>query len=91
MPILNPNDEEFTGELAADPPVALRTALEAARSAHYDAAQNAFDYAGFGRSPEYESLRAAARRWPDSIAACSASGSGCRSGSTSTTRWCCTR
>ena len=60
MPILNPNDEEFTGELAADPPVALRTALEAARSAHYDAAQNAFDYAGFGRSPEYESLRAAA-------------------------------
>lgn len=60
MPILNPNDEEWTGELAADPPVALRTALEAARTAHYDAAQNAFDYAGFGRSPEYESLQAAA-------------------------------
>ena len=42
MPILNPNDEEFTGELAADPPVALRSALEASRSAHYDAAHNAF-------------------------------------------------
>ena len=60
MPILNPNDEEFTGELAADPPVALRSALEAGRSAYYDAAHNTFDYAAFGRSPEYESLRAAA-------------------------------
>ena len=43
MPILNPNDEDFTGELAADPPVALRSALEASRSAHYDAAHNSFD------------------------------------------------
>jgi hypothetical protein len=60
MPILNPNDEEWTGELAADPPVALRSALEASRSAYYDAVHNTFDYAAFGRSPEYESLRAAA-------------------------------
>ena len=60
MPILNPNDEEWTGELAADPPVALRAALEASRLAHYDAAQNAFDYPAFACSPEYESLRAAA-------------------------------
>jgi len=60
MPILNPNDEEFSGELAADPPVALRSALEASRSAWYDAAHNAFDYAGFGGSTEYEALRAAA-------------------------------
>jgi hypothetical protein len=60
MPILNPNDEEFTGELAADPPVALRSALEEARSVHYDAGHNSFDYPGFARSPEYEELRAAA-------------------------------
>src|SRR5262245_40959472 len=60
MPILNPNDEEFTGELAADPPVALRAALEASRMAFYDAPHNAFDYAAFGRSSEYEALRAAA-------------------------------
>lgn len=60
MPILNPNDEEFTGELAADPPVALRTALEASRLAHYDAGHNTFDYAGFAQSTEYEELRAAA-------------------------------
>ena len=60
MPILNPNDEEWTGELAADPPAALRAALEAARGAHYDAERNAFDYARFGGSPEYESLLAAA-------------------------------
>jgi hypothetical protein len=60
MPILNPNDEDFTGELAADPPVALRSALEAARSAHYDAVHNTFDYAAFAGSSEYEALRAAA-------------------------------
>ena len=60
MPILNPNDEDFTGELATDPPVALRSALEASRSAHYDAAQNSFDYAAFAGSSEYEGLRAAA-------------------------------
>ena len=60
MPILNPNDEDFTGELAADPPVALRSALEASRLAHYDATHNSFDYAAFAASSEYEGLRAAA-------------------------------
>ena len=60
MPILNPNDEEFTGELAADPPVALRSALEASRSTFYDASHNTFDYAGFAQSSEFDELRAAA-------------------------------
>jgi hypothetical protein len=60
MPILNPGDEEYPGAVAGDPPAALRTALEAACAAHYDAERNAFDYAGFARSPEYASLRAAA-------------------------------
>ena len=57
MPILNPNDEDFTGELAADPPVALRSALEASRSAFYDASHNVFDYAGFAQSTEFDELR----------------------------------
>jgi len=60
MPILNPGDEENPDAVAGDPPAALRTALEAVCAAHHDADRNAFDYAGFARSPEYAALRAAA-------------------------------
>ena len=60
MPILNPGDEETSDAVASDPPAALYTAVEGARAVHYDADRNAFDYAGFARSPEYELLRAAA-------------------------------
>ena len=61
MPILNPSDEEWAGEVAGDPPVALRTALETARAGYYDVGQNAFDYAGFARSSAYDELRMAAQ------------------------------
>lgn len=60
MPILNPGDEEYSGVVAGDPPAALCTAVEGACAVHYDADRNAFDYAGFARSPEYASLRVAA-------------------------------
>ena len=59
MPILN-ETEEYAGALASDPPAALRTALEAACAAFYDAASNTFDYAGFATSAEYDQLRTAA-------------------------------
>jgi hypothetical protein len=60
MPILNVSDEEWPGALASNPAAALRTALEAACAAYYQAPDHSFDYAGFARSAEYDELRTAA-------------------------------
>ena len=65
MPILNVSDEEWPGALASDPAAALRTALEAACAAYYQAAPNTFDYAGFAQSAEYDELRTAAESLAD--------------------------
>jgi len=65
MAVLNETDEEWAGALANDPPAALRTALEAACAAYYQAASNTFDYAGFAPSAEYDELRTAAESLAD--------------------------
>jgi len=60
MPVLN-RDEERTPPPSGSLPEALREALAGACAAYYRVASNVFDYRRFAASPEFDTLRVAAR------------------------------
>lgn len=64
MPVLNPIEQGARSAADAAPDL-LVAAVGGACAAHFDAARNAFDYAGFAQSPEFAELRTAARALAD--------------------------